>query len=120
MVGNKLIGVSVRNQANFITTVLDPDTGYNIPEKILYTWEGSTLDTGENFKARMEFDTAVLMDKIDVLNEIPYFLKKIVQAFVAKPYVYQWFNDTIAYIKIGDKDEFAVPGKLFSEATFIY
>jgi hypothetical protein len=49
-----------------------------------------------------------------------FFEKKIVQAFVAKPYVYQWFNDATAHIKFkGKDDEIITKGKLFSEATFI-
>lgn len=79
IIEDKLIGVSVRNQADFLSTELDPDTGYQIPDKILYTWDGKTLDTEDDFKVRMEVEPKILMDKIDVLNEVPYFLKKLVQ-----------------------------------------
>ncbi|CAG8623761.1 7556_t:CDS:2, partial [Dentiscutata heterogama] len=119
ILNNKLVGVSVNNEAHFMQTTLDKETGYNIPNRIRYTWEGRTLDTEENFTARIEIKPKVLMDKIDVLNEVPYFLKKIVQAFVAKPYVYQWFNDATAYIKVGDNEEISYKGEMFSEATFI-
>jgi hypothetical protein len=78
-VANKLVGVSVKNKAQFLETMLDPDTQYNIPTKIKYTWEGTTLETNENFSVSLNIKLDVLMDKIDVLNEIPYFLKKIVQ-----------------------------------------
>ncbi|CAG8472431.1 12994_t:CDS:2 [Acaulospora morrowiae] len=118
-VGDKLIGVSIKNEAAFLKTNLDPSTGYHIPERIRYTWEGITLDSKKVFKVRMEIKPEVLMDKIDVLNEVPYFLRKIVQAFVAKPYIYQWYNTATAYIKIGEDEELVSQGKLFSEATFI-
>jgi len=119
IVNNKLVGVSVKNAAQFMETELDPETNYNIPTKIKYTWEGKTLETDEDFSAFLEIKLGVPMDKIDVLNEVPYFLKKIVQAFVAKPYVYQWFNETEAHVKIGDDEELIAQGKLFSECSFI-
>lgn len=40
-------------------------------------------------------------------------------AFVAKPYVYQWFNGAEAHVKIGDNEELIAKGKLFSECSFI-
>ncbi|GES74237.1 oxidative stress survival, Svf1-like protein [Rhizophagus clarus] len=119
VVNNKLVGVSVKNMAQFLETSLDPETKYDVPTKIKYTWEGRILETNEEFSAFLELKLDVLMDKIDVLNEVPYFLKKIVQAFVAKPYVYQWFNEAVAHVKIGDNEELIAKGKLFSECSFI-
>ncbi|CAB4394175.1 oxidative stress survival, Svf1-like protein [Rhizophagus irregularis] len=119
VVNNKLVGVSVKNMAQFLETSLDPETKYKVPTKIKYTWEGKTLETDEDFSAFLEIKLDVLMDKIDVLNEVPYFLKKIVQAFVAKPYVYQWFNEAEAHVKIGENEELTAKGKLFSECSFI-
>ncbi|RIA96902.1 oxidative stress survival, Svf1-like protein [Glomus cerebriforme] len=119
VVNDKLVGVSVKNAAQFLETKLDPETKYNIPTKIKYTWEGKSLETDEHFSVSLDIKLEVLMDKIDVLNEVPYFLKKIVQALVAKPYVYQWFNEAEAHVKIGDNEEFIARGKLFSECSFI-
>ncbi|CAG8443928.1 10861_t:CDS:2 [Ambispora leptoticha] len=118
LVNDKLVGVSVENSAEFLETELDSQTGYHVPNVILYKWKGKTLDTKEPFQASINIRPQTLMDKIDVLNEVPYFLRKIVQAFVAKPYIYQWFNDATVEITIGD-NKFTSTGKLFNEATFI-
>ncbi|CAG8467127.1 8977_t:CDS:2 [Ambispora gerdemannii] len=118
IVNDKLVGVSVENAAEFLETELDPQTGYHIPNVIHYTWKGKTLETGEEFQASLKIRPETLMDKIDVLNEVPYFLKKIVQAFVAKPYIYQWFNAATVEITIGS-NKLTSTGKLFNEATFI-
>ncbi|CAG8495944.1 7933_t:CDS:2 [Funneliformis caledonium] len=118
IVNNKLVGVTDDNVTNFLETYLDPKTGYHVPSKIRYTWKGKTLEKSEDFSAYIEIKLDTPMDRIDVLNEIPYVLKKIVQAFVAKPFVYQWFNEADAHIKIGDK-ELVARGTLFSECSFI-
>ncbi|CAI2170079.1 768_t:CDS:2 [Funneliformis geosporum] len=115
VINNKLVGVSVDNVAEFLETNLDPKTKYHIPSKIRYTWKGKTLEENEDFSASIEIKIGTPIDIIDVLNEIPYVLKKIVQAFVAKPFVYQWFNEADAHIKIGDKEELVARGTLFSE-----
>ncbi|CAJ0650206.1 11530_t:CDS:2 [Entrophospora sp. SA101] len=69
MLNDKLIGVSIDNKAEFVETELDLDTGYNIPKKINYVWEGRTLEGGEDYTVTIEIMPTILMDKIDVLNE---------------------------------------------------
>ncbi|KAG9284077.1 hypothetical protein G9A89_022851 [Geosiphon pyriformis] len=119
IINDKLIGVSVKNVVEFLETEPDLQTGYHIPKEIHYTWDGITLDTKEEFKASLKIRPQVLMDKIDVLKEVPYVLKKIVQSFVAKPFIYQWFNEATANITVGNNPTISVSGKLFNEATFI-
>ncbi|CAG8517231.1 201_t:CDS:2 [Paraglomus brasilianum] len=120
VVKDKLVGVSVKNAVEFLETELDEETGYHIPREINYTWNGKALESEEAFRVNLKIRPQTLMDKIDVLNEIPYVIKKIVQAMVAKPYIYQWYNEATAEVIIGDKPPIIATGKLFNEATFIY
>ncbi len=79
VLNNKLVGVFKDNKAIFLKKEFDRHTGYDIPSEIRYTWEGKILETNEDFSAFIDIKLDVLMDRIDVLNEVPYFLKKIVQ-----------------------------------------
>lgn len=84
--------------------VLDTETGYQVPQKLQYTWQGPLLVDGKGDKnAQVEAGLTVdigkpvpsseskgLIEKVDVLGEIPYMVRKMVN-YVAgtKPYVYQ-------------------------------
>lgn len=89
-----------------LDTVLDPETSYYAPQKLSWNWEGQAIgEDGKGkgndqlVKAYMNVDLGKafpkedcigLVDKIDVLAEIPYVIKKVVN-YVAgtKPYMYQ-------------------------------
>jgi hypothetical protein len=82
---------------------LDSETGYQVPQKIRYNWQGPLLEEGKAQSDLVEASLQVdlgkptpaneakgLVDKVDVLGEIPYMVRKVVN-YVAgtKPYVYQ-------------------------------
>ncbi|KAJ9475347.1 SVF1-like protein [Pseudozyma hubeiensis] len=121
---------------------LDQDTGYQAPQAIEYHWQGPLLDASSGkgdlqntVEASLKVDlgkpypsseTHGLVDKVDVLAEIPYMVRKLVN-YVAgtKPYIYQTLNEATLKIKLpeaygGDvKGETEVKGSLFEEHTFI-
>ena len=76
----------------------DPDTGYSQPTEVVYEWKGPSVvpDIPGEIQAKLEVDLGSvqspkgLIDKVDVLAEIPYVLKVAVN-YVAgtKPYIYQ-------------------------------
>ncbi|KAH8099925.1 oxidative stress survival Svf1-like protein [Cristinia sonorae] len=112
----------------------DPDTGYNAPTEIIYRWAGPSVDPAApgTVDATIELELGSpsnskgLIEKVDVLAEIPYVIKTMVN-YVAgtKPYIYQWTNP--ATITITGPDAFVpglsqglkVEGTLYNEATFI-
>ena len=65
-------------------------------------------------------ETHGLVDKVDVLAEIPYMVRKLVN-YVAgtKPYIYQTLNPATLAITIPGQDSAQVNGTLFEEHTFI-
>ncbi|OZJ05055.1 hypothetical protein BZG36_02099 [Bifiguratus adelaidae] len=116
---NRLISVSVKNGVELADLKEDPDTGYQVPQKITYTWNGKTLDEAEDeVKVTLEVNVSNLLDKIDVLNEIPWFIKKVVNVLVAKPFIYQWLDSAVAEISVGGEQE-RVEGKCFHELVFV-
>lgn len=77
--------------------VPDSETGYNVPSSIRYNWSGPAIAGGEKVSAELGVDFGKdaknvkgLMEKVDVLAEIPSVLKMAVN-YVAgtKPYIYQ-------------------------------
>ena len=78
--------------------IFDSDTGYKAPSGIVFKWEGPSLLNEARGPIRATLDVDVgdasapkgLIEKVDVLAEIPYFVKMAVN-YVAgtKPYIYQ-------------------------------
>jgi len=108
VIGDKLASVTAQSSVSPQGTVVsktthlspehDPDTGYQKPNQILYEWQGPSVAPGVSgtVSAKLEQDVGTvekpqgLIDKVDVLAEIPYALKMVVN-YVAgtKPYIYQ-------------------------------
>ncbi|CDU22108.1 related to SVF1-protein with a potential role in cell survival pathways [Sporisorium scitamineum] len=122
---------------------LDQETGYQAPQAIEYHWQGPLLDlsTGKGDVAHQvhaslkvdlgkpypSSETHGLVDKVDVLAEIPYMVRKLVNVVAGtKPYIYQTLNEATLTVTLpevyggdakGEKCE--VKGTLFEEHTFI-
>lgn len=117
-------------------TALDEETSWPEPKEAKFTWSGQTKD-GKPVEALIVGPFEKRLDRIDVMAEVPGFVKKIVAgAAGTKPYIYQvwigrasvgWYpaNQPPQFapivelkLKIGD-EEITEKGQLFSEATFI-
>lgn len=95
----------------------DKDNDWPEPSAVAAWWDGATKD-GKTVHADLKGDI-VRADRIDVMGEVPKFVKQIVAgAAGTKPYIYQYCPKMKLQLKIGDEvieDE----GQLFMEATFI-
>jgi len=118
VVDGELVGVAVNNKTEFVKTEFDEETGYNPPTEVNYVWEGKTIEGSKPFKAVLNVKPKGLCQKVDLLAEIPWALRKIVATFVAKPIIYQWYDDATAVITIGE-DQHSVTGHVYHEATFV-
>jgi len=149
VVGGKLVAVTAEtkwrleepkedadliSRTTHLNPVHDPDTDYHKPSGILFQWAGPSLvkDAAGTVKGTVKVDLGDLnapkglIEKVDVLAEIPYVLKVAVN-YVAgtKPYIYQWFNP--ATLTLGGPEGLApglsggleVRGLVYNEATFI-
>jgi Svf1-like C-terminal lipocalin-like domain/Svf1-like N-terminal lipocalin domain len=95
--GEKPTG-SVVSQTTHLNPEQDPDTSYRKPTGILFEWKGPSIipDAPGTIEAKLQIDLGTvakpigLIEKVDVLAEIPYVLKVAVN-YVAgtKPYIYQ-------------------------------
>lgn len=117
VVGDKLVaitcggtGAEEGSGAEHLDPVLDVETDYAAPGKIVYSWHGPVLlEDGTELKsvagapiakATLEielltsakgepYETKGLVEKVDVLGQVPYLVKKFVNyAAGTKPYIY--------------------------------
>lgn len=124
VLNNQLVCVSVDNHVELMDLEKDPETEYDIPKRVKLTWKGKTIKEQESDETKdvtivMVVEIKNLIDKIDVLAEIPFVIRKIVQAFVVKPYIYQWLDKATAEITIGDQAKFLTEGRCFQELVFV-
>ncbi|ORX90380.1 oxidative stress survival, Svf1-like protein [Basidiobolus meristosporus CBS 931.73] len=114
---NELVAVTVDNTSSFVATKLDPDTKYEVPTEIKYIWSGETLKK-EKFVAEMTVKPQFLLAKIDVLSELPFLLRKVIQTLFTKPYVYQYYDNAEVQVVIGE-EKINFNGKAFYECSFL-
>jgi hypothetical protein len=102
-------------------SAVDPETEWPEPQALKLTWTGKTKD-GQDVVAVVEGELGQRSDRVDVMSEVPGFVKQIVStAAGTKPYIYM-FNarKTLSVrLKIADQDEIVETGDAFFEATFI-
>ncbi|KAI5919477.1 oxidative stress survival, Svf1-like protein [Camillea tinctor] len=102
-------------------TKQDTENDWPEPTEIKFAWTGTTKD-GKKVEAVVEGSLEEKLDRVDVMAEVPGFVKKIVAGAVGtKPYIYQYSphkTPVVLKLKIGD-EEITEQGQLFTEATFI-
>ncbi|KAB5572432.1 oxidative stress survival, Svf1-like protein [Coniochaeta sp. 2T2.1] len=109
-------------EATHLTSKQDSENGWPEPQTVRYTWAG-TCKHGKDVKATIEGSLGERVDKVDVMAEVPQFVKTIVGGVAGtKPYIYQYApqkEKLSLKLKIGEHDEIVEQGEVFSEATFI-
>ncbi|KAL0573686.1 putative cell survival pathways protein [Marasmius crinis-equi] len=116
----------LKSKVTHLNAIHDADTGYKKPSEILFEWAGPSIlpETPGTYRGSLRVDVAEdkgLIEKVDILAEIPYVLKMAVN-YVAgtKPYIYQWINPaTLSLTEPGSDTPLDVKGTVYSEATFI-
>ncbi|WVR06944.1 hypothetical protein IAU60_003980 [Kwoniella sp. DSM 27419] len=106
--------------------VRDKETGYAVPSAIAYQWESNKINGEGRVTAKIELANAGatvgtngLMEKVDVLAEIPYVIRKGLAAVTGtKPYIYQYQNNVTLEVTM-DGETIPVKGTLFNEASFV-
>jgi hypothetical protein len=99
----------------------DPENDWPEPERSKIEWKGKSKD-GKEVSAEIEADLDVRLDRIDVMAQVPMFVKRIAGSVAGtKPYIYQYCprgEKLSLKLKIGD-EEILEEGNLYTEATFI-
>lgn len=112
------IVVAGADKVNHSSIKGDPDNDWPEPGAVEFGWAGED-EEGRMVTARMATELAERSDRVDVMGELPKFVKQIVAgASGTKPYIYQYTPKiTLKVDEGGEKKE--EDGQLFMEATFI-
>ncbi|ODQ68326.1 survival factor 1 [Nadsonia fulvescens var. elongata DSM 6958] len=123
---DKLIFTSVDNKVEHLKTELD-DVNWPAPKKIRFSLCGPKIDAvvdgdikpEDKVEAVIEGDLNWLVERVDVMSEIPAFAKRIASSVSGtKPYIYQYCNPMKLSLTIDGKT-ITEEGQAYSEATFI-
>ncbi|RSH87266.1 putative cell survival pathways protein [Saitozyma podzolica] len=114
------------SSATHSSPVHDKFTGYNAPGAIEFQWEGKRVDGKGKASAKVSVDKlgaelgeGGLIEKVDVLAEIPYIIRKGLAAVTGtKPYIFQYLNPATLDVEV-DGETVPVKGWLFNEASFV-
>ncbi|TVY30222.1 Survival factor [Lachnellula hyalina] len=119
--GSEILTAGTSISAEFTKVKPDTENDWPEPEAIRVQWTGKTKD-GKSVEAVLDGPLDERLDRIDVMAEVPGFVKAIVaSAAGTRPYIYQYSpheHPVSVKVKVGD-EEVIEEGILFSEATFI-
>ena len=96
---------------------LDPASGYYIPHEILFEWRGVD-GKGNSFAAECRTKPTTLCDRVNLLDLLPFVMRKIVETFVTKPFVYQWVDRATVSIQREEPTE-TLNGWMAAELTLL-
>ncbi|KAI9591758.1 oxidative stress survival, Svf1-like protein [Syncephalis fuscata] len=114
-----LLAVTVKNTVELLQEEQDSESGYPVPQRVRIQWRGHTIEeTSREVDVTVETPLAVLIGRIDVLGQLPWLVRRLVQALVAKPFVYQWLEETKVEVRIDDQ-LIEENGHLLFERAFI-
>ena len=141
--GNKLIAVTGSTTypgqmpqgltaAEHRNPIKDADTSYVVPSEVRYVWGGPAIENSKAIRGEMLVNykndnndiTRGLIEKVDVLANIPYVVRKAVHVFAkTKPYVYQYMNPATLSLDLPEgvtqSTKLTVNGTSFTEQSFV-
>ncbi|KAJ3212211.1 DNA damage-inducible protein 1 [Entophlyctis luteolus] len=113
----RLIAVTTLNRAVHVQKQTDAAfSGYDVPTQLFVVMKGKTKDTNEDVHVELSITPTNLVDSIDVLAQLPYLLKVIIQTFITAPFVYQWVDTVKARVTVG-AETFEIAGQAFIETN---
>lgn len=111
-------GASPETSAEHTAIKGDPDNDWPEPSAAKFVWKGKSPE-GKEVTAVLEGDIGARVDRVDVMGELPKFVKQIVAgAAGTKPYIYQYAPKLKIKVTV-DGVEKEEEGQLFMESTFI-
>jgi hypothetical protein len=97
--------------------VIDHASGYSIPAGQRYFCKGTDKD-GKAWSVEFHSPMNRQAETIDLLAQLPWMLRKVIQTFVTRPFLYQWWEPADATITL---DGVVKKGKVtfLQEASFM-
>ncbi|KAH3672285.1 hypothetical protein WICMUC_004380 [Wickerhamomyces mucosus] len=108
-----IILTSVNNDLKHEKQKIDEEVGWNVPQAVQFNFHGIS-PSDDSVEAKISGDLN-LIERVDVMSEIPAFVKNIVSGVAGtKPYIYQFWNNLT--LETGDIKETSIG---YIETTFI-
>ncbi|KAJ3075140.1 hypothetical protein HDU98_009094 [Podochytrium sp. JEL0797] len=115
----KTIAITTDNRAFHVQTATDSMSKYEVPTQIFAVWKGKTLESGIDVTIEISTMLENSLERIDVLGELPFLLRKFIQTFVTAPFVFSWYErKLVAKITVGDEVS-EIEGDAFIECCFL-
>jgi len=115
---NKLVGVATDCTVKQVCSVIDKDTDYEVPSEMKYTITGKTIEGGKPFTIDLTMKPTNQIDRIDCLSFLPFLVRKFIQKFISKPFIYQWLDEGVAEVTIGDEKR-TIKGLVLQETSHV-
>lgn len=122
---SEILAVTTDDEFKHVDPQVD-SVGWNVPQSVSVHYDGFPPDVTDEqisqgqfkkVKATVEGPLQNLVERIDVMNEIPSFIKTIVSGVAGtKPYIYQYAEDTFT-LQVDDQP--CEHGVAWTEVTFI-
>lgn len=116
----EIIACTVDNDAVVKASEHDDDTAWEEPTAMSFEWRGHG-ERGEQITARTETELGERFDRVDIMAEIPAWLKSLVHGVSGtRPFIYQYGNRVTLTLQVDDEQApIKEEGVLFNEVTFI-
>lgn len=124
-VDGRLCLASDTGSVTFPSAHNDTEIDLVVPDEVSFRFEGPALENGvpngKVAKAIVTMKKLEVVERIDVLASIPYMLRKIVQAFITKPYVYQFYPSAKLTVTASDdaSETLEAEGQVYYELSYM-
>ncbi|KXN69400.1 hypothetical protein CONCODRAFT_79327 [Conidiobolus coronatus NRRL 28638] len=119
----RLFTITAESELTRLDNIKDPDTELSTPKRVNLKFDSYGIKDGklDTEAAKLGFELSTnelkLYDRVDVISNLPYFIRKIIQAFITKPYIYEYFQPATLSISNGEQTE-VIEGNLFYELSY--
>jgi Svf1-like protein len=85
----EIIYAGATNSATHLDSLQDSENDWPEPKSVRFIWDGKTKDDS-SFHAELEGSLGKRLDRIDIMAEVPGFVKAVVGSVAGtRPYIYQ-------------------------------
>ena len=94
---NKVQALGLKGKIKVEEPLVDPPSDYEVPQRLTFYWNCTKADDS-GFTAECSIQPKTLVDRINLLELLPFIMRKVVETFVTKPYIYQWLDRATAQV----------------------
>jgi hypothetical protein len=115
---NQIVMVTTNSKCTHISSSVNQPTGYKLADHKKWEAEGAN-DVDKTVRLSVEVTSKNSFATIDILGVLPYLVKKVLQALVASPYSFLWFEDNVGAVLQVDGSDIKISGSCYHELTYI-